>query len=451
MINNVERKVIAELIQRPDSFAKMITTLKPEDFSDKNMRNLYEAITILHRHEQKVNHETLMHIIADSKLAISNSDDLITELETDLVENTDFATNIKIIKCQSVANRLSTQCLTFNNEIAKSIKLHNARDLTNDFISKIEKVVGDLNFDKISSLDDIAENWFKVKENQYKGIRNGIQTGYKHIDEILDGFKNGELIVIAARPSVGKTTLALNFLKEIITQSHQNEVSIFFSLEMDENSIMEKMCSIFSLRDISSEAIKHNHELLKELTITKEEVKKSPFVIDCTQDLSPSDIQRRILIEIEQKKTVKSIIIDYLGLISGMDVASKTYSKQLEIALITKQLKQIAKKFNIPVIVLCQMNRRFEDRSKKPDEEATPQLADLRDSGSIEQDADVVMFLFAEKKNEGETNDNHREQSIIRVDIRKNRNGKVGSCKLLFKKSQSKFITYETKQGNERI
>lgn len=307
-----------------------------------------------------------------------------------------------------------------------------------------------------------------------------LSTGFKDLDNLINGFKNGELIILAARPSMGKTALATNMMVNIARNlknkpNKQNKHALLFSLEMTAEQIVSRIVSSYSKFDsrtietgmiYSKNGSKTMIDDVKmnELTKASNIVAKLPFLIEDSSVLSIQDIRKTIRKLYNQSIDISVLFVDYLQLLYGSNRNSRLYNRIQEISEITQGLKTIAKEFQIPVVALSQLSRAVESREDK-----RPQLSDLRDSGTIEQDADIVMFLYREayykerqkpsnpdnylsqydrkyddKKMQYDNfmNDFEKIENLADVIVGKNRNGQIGNITLTFDK---KFAYFQNK------
>jgi replicative DNA helicase len=287
----------------------------------------------------------------------------------------------------------------------------------------------------------------------------GIDTGYKKLNDCLLGFHNSDLVIIAARPSMGKTAFAINLAMESYSSLIKNleegnnklpSVGIF-SLEMSAEQLSTRMLSMLS--EINSSALrsgKLNEQQYNNVRKKSEELAKKQIYIDDTPSLSISAIRTRAK-RMKRKNNLSILFIDYLQLIRGNN--TKSENRVQEVSEITQGLKALAKELNIPIIALSQLSRAVEQR-----EEKRPMLSDLRDSGSIEQDADIVMFLYREdyylmRQEPKFATEKHVEwqrklseiNNIAEIIIAKHRNGPIGTVSLYYDKNYSKFRNLENK------
>ncbi|EOS62116.1 replicative DNA helicase [Firmicutes bacterium M10-2] len=270
----------------------------------------------------------------------------------------------------------------------------------------------------------------------------GIRTGYADLDRYTNGFQRGDLIILAARPAMGKSALALNFASEVAKHNKDEAVAIF-SLEMPTDSLMKRLLSAESeiqatkLRDASLE-----NEEWSQLNQAGNRLSERKIFIDDTSSIKVSQIFSKCRKLKSEYGGISLIVIDYLQLITG----TRADSRQQEVSDISRNLKILAKELDCPVIALSQLSREVEKRT-----DHRPQLADLRESGSIEQDADIVMFLYREKYYEREEDEGEKKDTeLVDLTLAKHRNGGLGDIKLVFQKSISKFSSWDqTNRGDD--
>ena len=284
-------------------------------------------------------------------------------------------------------------------------------------------------------------------------LMEGLSTGYKYLDETLQGLKPGEMIVIAARPSVGKTSLAMNIAESVALgqmistgmkvpydDGKQHPVAIF-SLEMPVEQLTKRMLAgragINMWRLNRSLVAREEKKILTEnLMQAMGELKSAPFYVDDSAGLDVMDLRARAR-RMKKQHGIELIVIDYLQLCTCREAARQA-NRQIEVSMISQQIKAMAKELKIPVIVLSQLSRANEQRGDKYEK---PKLSDLRDSGAIEQDADVVFLLRRPSRNSNDPE--AQDATLAYVDIAKNRNGETGEVKMSFIREHTRFLDRE--------
>ena len=271
------------------------------------------------------------------------------------------------------------------------------------------------------------------KLQQHKGSITGVPTGFRDLDFKLNGLQRSDLILVAARPAMGKTALALNIAKHVATM--ERKPAVIFSLEMGAEELIERM--------VASEGMIPGYHLKtgnlstdewKRLVHAQSNLYDVPIFVDDTAGIRISDIRSKARKLSQEMGGLGIIIIDYLQLITG----SKRENRQQIVSEISRELKILAKDLRVPVIALSQLSRSVEQRQDK-----RPMLSDLRESGSIEQDADIVAFLYRDAYYQKEQADSQEANNVTELILEKNRHGSLGTVKLYFHKEYTKFSSVE--------
>ncbi len=288
------------------------------------------------------------------------------------------------------------------------------------------------NFMPIS--DILATSFDRIDRlHREKGLLRGVTTGFKQLDNQLSGFQNSDLIILAARPSMGKTTFALNLALNAATKG--KVPTGFFSLEMSKEQVVDKLiCAQAMVDGWKLRTGNLSEDDFPAIGMAMGTLAEAPIFIDDSPGLTILEIRTRAR-RLKAEHNLGLMVVDYLQLIDGGSGANADNRVQ-QVSEISRNLKGIARELDIPVIALSQLSRNVENRDKK-----TPQLSDLRESGSIEQDADIVMFLFREDYYDRET----ERKNITDLLIRKHRNGPIGEVELHFRPEQSRFFDIERK------
>ena len=324
-------------------------------------------------------------------------------------------------------------------------------------------VLGDAekNFLEIGGSASATMPWSAAIDESFKRIdrmfesggrlMEGLSTGYKYLDETLQGLKPGEMIVIAARPSVGKTSLAMNIAESVALGMDMNNVPVMYdngkrhpvaiySLEMPVEQLTKRMLAgrarINMWRLNRNLVPKSEKEMLTgSLMQAMGELKTAPIYVDDTASLDVMDLRARAR-RLKKRYGIELVVIDYLQLCTCRE--GSRHGRQIEVSMISRQIKAMAKELKIPVIVLSQLSR---DNEKRGDKFERPKLSDLRDSGAIEQDADVVFLLRRPSRNPKDPES--QDQTLAYVDIAKNRNGETGDVKMTFVREWTRFLDRE--------
>ena len=429
-----EQSVIGAMLLSKSAIVEAIESLVPESFYLDKHGKLFNAIKKLYDNGIPVDFTTLTNELKDQGLLSAVGG---VEYITEIMEQTPIASNvsyyINIVLEKSVLRRLIDSAtdiasLGYSNEYGLEETLDKAE-------SKILEVVKDrkaTDFKHMPEvLTNVQTNLEKLAAN--KGKISGLSSGYIDIDKLTDGFHPGELIILAARPSVGKTALALNIAQNVAINDKKSV--IIFTLEMLAEQVVPRM--IASVGQIEAFKLKNGNLENKDwsrVTSAMATLADTNIYIADTTNITVGDIKAKSRRVKAQDPNLALIVIDYLTLINGMSRYSG--QRQQEVSEISRALKALALELQIPILALAQLSRALEAREDK-----RPILSDLRESGQIEQDADIVAFLYRDDYHNKEvsTPDNI---SKIEVILRKNRNGSTGTAELLFKKNTQSFMNY---------
>ena len=294
----------------------------------------------------------------------------------------------------------------------------------------------------------VHEVYEQVEERAgQKSTTTGIPTGYRDLDFMTSGFNRNDLIILAARPSMGKTAFALNIAGHVGTSQDKYTVAIF-SLEMGADQLVTRMISSKGMIDATKLRQGNlEHQDWDNFTTAIGQLADSKIFIDDSPGIRVSDIRSKCM-RLKQEHGLDMVIIDYLQLIQGSGTRGSD-NRQQEVSEISRMLKSLAREMHCPVIALSQLSRSVESRQDK-----RPMMSDLRESGSIEQDADIVAFLYREDyytrgDGEEESAGAQKEQDEIEIILAKHRNGPTGTVNLIFNKSYSTFFDQDTRDYGE--
>ncbi len=421
-----ETSVLGAVLLENEALNRVLEILQEDDFYRNAHRRIFSAILHLYEHSEPVDLITLSEVLKTR----GELDDVGgVEYLNSLVNAVPTAANIsyyaKIIKEKAILRKLINRA----TEIV-SQSYSNSGDV-DEFIDQAERTIFEISEDRVRPsfypIKDLIKSSFKTIERLYekRQLITGVPTGFQRLDELTSGLQPSDLIIIAGRPSMGKTALALNIAQNASVQAAIP--AAIFSLEMSKEQL--------ALRMLCSEAKVDAHRLrggfLSEadwpkLTRAAGSLSEAPLFIDDTPGLSALEMRaktRRLKIE----HNLGLVIVDYLQLMRGRASAD---SREQEISDISRSLKALAKELSIPVIALSQLNRRVEERGDK-----RPQLSDLRESGAIEQDADVILFLYREEVY-NKSEENRGKAELI---IGKQRNGPTDKVDLAFLDKYTRF------------
>jgi len=423
-----EQSVLGGILLDNNALHAVMELLDANDFYSDAHRKIYSAILSLAERSEPSDLITLSNLLRDRKQIESLGGEAYL---ASLVDSVPSAANIsyysKIVKEKAILRKLiSAATEILNRSYESDADIETVLDESEHTIFQIsEKRVRPAFF----SMKDIIRDSFKVIEDLYdkKLLITGIPTGFTKIDELTSGLQNAELIVVAGRPSMGKTALAINIAINAATE-HNVPVAIF-SLEMSKEQLAFRMMS--SEARVDSQRMRKG--LLGELdwpklTTAAGKLSDASMYIDDTPAISVLEMKAKAR-RLKAEKGLGLVVLDYLQLMRGRDTS---VSREQEISEISRSLKALAKELNIPVIALSQLNRQVESRADR-----RPQLADLRESGAIEQDADVIIFIYRDEVyNKSEDNPDRGKAEVI---IGKQRNGPTGIVSLAFLKEYTRF------------
>lgn len=427
-----EKMVLNCLLINSESIEIVLKALSVEAFYFKNHQEIYKAITFMYKNKLTIDIITLSTFLQDNGLiekigGIKVLTELISQIPN-LVYLEQYIILIKDKFLRRLLIKLGYEAI--NSGYVTNIPLET---ILNDFENKAFNLTNKIKTQKLFSSAELLSNiFFELKKKSLNNSLSGLASGFHDLDSLTQGFQKSDLIIIAGRPSMGKTALSLNISINII--KNLKLPVLFFSLEMSKEQIMYRLLSIET--NIIQSKLRSGKLDENDWTKLNKIIKimsKLPLFIDDTPDLSLQDIRSKIKTIIFEQNQIGLIIIDYLQLIQNLKLKSE--NRVQELSDITRRLKNIAREFNVPVIALSQLSRNVENRVNKK-----PMLADLRESGSIEQDADLVLMLYRNtyyNLKEKEIDDS--DYSLTELILAKQRNGPVGSIKLRFDEKLTKF------------
>lgn len=346
----------------------------------------------------------------------------LTEIATSIFSVANFKFHYDILK----NNRKLKELENLGQDLIKS--LNNNEVKTNDLIESTQKRLLEINLNvqhHYYNLEDIDHEHYEELQNKLNNKNNhtGMDTGFEKINQVIGGFVKSQVIILAARPGIGKTSLALNLAVSAAQTNKEN--IMLFSLEMSQQELYNRILSFSSHIEMYKYKYgKLNEEDLQKDNITRDRLKKLNIYINDSAVMKVNDIKNDVYRLEREKDKVGLVIVDYLQLLEG----ERAESRYAQVSQISRELKQLAKDLNVCVLVLSQLNREVETRKGK-----RPQLSDLRDSGAIEQDADIVGLMHVDQI---EYND---DVDILLLDIAKNRHGRTGEIPLYFHKPTNQF------------
>ncbi|WP_315081777.1 replicative DNA helicase [uncultured Clostridium sp.] len=422
-----EQSVIGSMIIDKSAIAKVLESLEEEDFYRDGHKVIFRAILDMFRKDMAVDLVTLLESLKSTEmLERAGGVTYITEISASVPTTANLSSYIKIVEEKSVLRKL----IKASTSIIESS--YNNQGEVENVLDGAEKRIFDIAEKKTSKdfepLSDVLERGFLEIERLFnnRGEITGVGSGFADLDSKTSGFQKGDMILIAARPSMGKTTFALNIAEHAALREDKSVV--IFSLEMSKEQLAYKLlCSeanVDMLRLRTGELDDKDWENIAKATGP---LAKAKVYIDDTAGVSVMEMRSKCR-RLKMEYGIDLIVIDYLQLMSGSTGSSD--NRQQEVSEISRSIKALAKEMECPVIALSQLSRAPEQRA-----DHRPMLSDLRESGSIEQDADLVMFLYRDEYYNKETEDKNIGECIIA----KQRNGPVGTAKLAWLGQFSKF------------
>ena len=410
------------------AYDKIADIVSERDFYHTENKEVFKVIQSLSE-ESKITDLLTVSDYLDSSTEFEPKPSI--EYLSEIVESTAGNSNIteyaKIIREKALLREL----IQISSEIAQSAYKPEGKspselvDIAESHIFEIaERGNRNMVFAEMSDL--VKQTYDELdKRSQGGGNITGVSSGFRELDNLTAGLQNGELIIIAGRPSMGKTAFALN-IAEHTALADENPVAIF-SMEMSASSLAQRMIS--SLGRVNAHSIKTGQ--LEERDWNRvdgaiQQIKNAPIYIDDTPSLTPIELRARAR-RIQREKGLSLIVIDYLQL---MSVHGNKENRAREISEISRNLKALARELNIPIIALSQLNRSVEQRTDKQ-----PQMSDLRESGAIEQDADLIAFIYREEVYDPDTD----KKGVALINVAKQRNGSIGQFNLTFLGRYTKF------------
>lgn len=432
-----EQAVLGAMLISKEAIAESAQILNPQDFYREAHRIVFEAMLDLSNRNQAVDNLTVIEQLnKTNQLEKVGGIAFVTALANTVPTAANVVFYAKIVKEKALMRHL------INTATAIAAMGYEGADDADSIMDKAEKMILEIASNRktgdFTPINQIVIDTFSKIENLYesKGGLTGLSTGFKDLDKLTAGLQPSDLILVAARPSMGKTAFTLNIASHVALK--ENIPVAFFSLEMSKEQLMQRMLCAEGL--VESQRLRVgdlDEQDWQKLIAAADKFSKAPLYIDDTPGISIMELRSKAR-RLQQEKGLSLVLIDYLQLMQGR--ANKNGdNRQQEISEISRSLKSLARELNVPVIALSQLSRSVESRQIKK-----PMLSDLRESGSLEQDADIVMFLYREDYYNAET----ENKNITDVIVAKHRNGPVDTVQLFFHKEFTKFADLLRTQDN---
>ena len=433
-----EQAVLGAIFLDAEALVEAMAQIEPQDFYRRAHQIVFRSMIALNDRNENIDIITLKsQIESENTLEDVGGISYLTELSQVTPTASGVAHYAKIVKDKSTLRELIQAATKIVKEgYSQEGSVEEIVEAAEKGILNVSEKRNSTGFQAIADVLNSTMEHIDRLSQQNEEI-TGLPTGYPELDKMTAGLQPEELIILAARPAVGKTAFALNIAQNIGTRTDRS-VAIF-SLEMGAESLVNRMlCAEGTIEASHLRTGQLTEEEWHHLIMAMGSLSRTSIFIDDTPGIKVSEIRARCRRLAQEKGNLGLILIDYLQLIEG----SGRESRQQEVSEISRQLKKLAKELKVPVIALSQLSRSVEQRQDK-----RPVLSDIRESGSIEQDADIVAFLYREdyyQRQGTEEDKNEEEQAVndvIEVIIEKNRSGARGTVELLFKKEYNKFAS----------
>ncbi|WP_419573555.1 replicative DNA helicase [Phascolarctobacterium succinatutens] len=438
-----EQAVLGAMLIDKEAIAKATELLSADDFYREAHRVIFSAMLELYNKNEAVDMVTVTEILKrDNKLEDIGGIAYITSLANVVLTAANVKYHAEIVAEKSVLRqlvRVSTEIAAMgyeaNDDVGTLLDTAESRILEisnrkkkNDFTA-----INDILMDSVQSIESLLQN---------KGGLTGLPAGFADLDKLTSGLHPSDFIILAARPSMGKTALALNIVQNVALRAHkviggEPRSVAFFSLEMSKEQLVNRMLCAEAGIDSQRLRVGEMHdEDWTHLWDACDTMSRAKIYIDDTAGITAMDMRSRAR-RLKAEHGLDLIVVDYLQLMQGSGKRNNSGDRQQEVSEISRSLKALARELDVPVLALSQLSRSVESRQVK-----RPMLSDLRESGSLEQDADIVAFLYREDYYNPETENKHTELIIA-----KHRNGPVDTVNLFFQKQFTKFVGFTKRES----
>lgn len=438
-----EQAVLGAMLIDKEAIAKATEVLSADDFYREAHRVIFSAMLELYNKNEAVDMVTVTEILKrDNKLEDIGGIAYITSLANVVLTAANVKYHAEIVAEKSVLRqlvRVSTEIAAMgyeaNEDVGTLLDTAESRILEisnrkkkNDFTA-----INDILMDSVQSIESLLQN---------KGGLTGLPAGFADLDKLTSGLHPSDFIILAARPSMGKTALALNIVQNVALRAHkviggEPRSVAFFSLEMSKEQLVNRMlCAEAGIDSQRLRVGEMRDEDWTHLWDACDTMSRAKIYIDDTAGITAMDMRSRAR-RLKAEHVLDLIVVDYLQLMQGSGKRNNSGDRQQEVSEISRSLKALARELDVPVLALSQLSRSVESRQVK-----RPMLSDLRESGSLEQDADIVAFLYREDYYNPETENKHTELIIA-----KHRNGPVDTVNLFFQKQFTKFVGFTKRES----
>jgi len=427
---DAERFVLGSILVDDSVFINVAGVLEADDFSMEKHRRIFLRMMDLNQRGERIDRVTLANeLIKNNQLESVDGLGYLVTLDEGLPQISNLDGYVRIVKDKALLRRI-----IFTSQKLIDRCLLGADD-ADQILAGAEETL--LKLGEARSRDDLASPK-QIIENYEGGINSfldpskrikGLSTGFTKFDEMTGGLHEGELVIVAARPSMGKTALALNMAQHIATHREIQKTVALFSLEMSKESLLSRMiCAAARVDQHKFRAGYLNQDERRRLQLSTVELMRAPLYIDDTAAVNLMDVHAKLR-RLKNEQGLGLVVVDYLQLMSGR---GRFENRVQEVSSLSRGLKLLAKELAVPILVLSQLSRAPETRQG----DHRPQLSDLRESGSIEQDADLVAFIFREEVYKPDRED---LRGLAEMNLAKQRNGPIARINLVFLKEFTKF------------
>lgn len=438
-----EQAVLGAMLIDKEAIAKATEVLSADDFYREAHRVIFSAMLELYNKNEAVDMVTVTEILKrDNKLEDIGGIAYITSLANVVLTAANVKYHAEIVAEKSVLRqlvRVSTEIAAMGYEANEDVGT-----LLDTAESRILEISNRKKKNDFTAINDILMNSVQSIESllQNKGGLTGLPAGFADLDKLTSGLHPSDFIILAARPSMGKTALALNIVQNVALRAHkviggEPRSVAFFSLEMSKEQLVNRMLCAEAGIDSQRLRVGEMHdEDWTHLWDACDTMSRAKIYIDDTAGITAMDMRSRAR-RLKAEHGLDLIVVDYLQLMQGSGKRNNSGDRQQEVSEISRSLKALARELDVPVLALSQLSRSVESRQVK-----RPMLSDLRESGSLEQDADIVAFLYREDYYNPETENKHTELIIA-----KHRNGPVDTVNLFFQKQFTKFVGFTKRES----
>ncbi len=434
---DAEASLLGAILIDTDALFKIADSITAEDFFEEKHKQIYVAINELYERRSSIDVLTLADQLKNNGYLDSiGGATYLTELTNYVPTAAHVEQYAEIVAQKAVRRRLITaskEIGDYGYDETKTLK-----ELVETAEARLFEVSNQQIKQTVSSIETVLAESFERLDDLHKdkGKLRGVPTGYQDMDDMLAGLQRSDLFILAARPAMGKTAFVLNLAHNVAL--YAQEPVLIFSLEMSKEQLVDRLLAMES--GVDSWALRTGNLTdsdFEKIGLAMGALSETKILIDDTPSVTVSDMRTKARRE-SHKTPLGLIIVDYLQLMSGGSRFGKSDNRVQEITEISRGLKQVARELNVPLIALSQLSRSVESRSPQ-----IPQLSDLRESGSIEQDADIVAFLYREDYYNPETD----RKNILDILIKKHRHGPVGGIELYFDRERQKISSLDTKHS----